>query len=247
MTNLSCKPLETLAGSGGGLLIVPYNSKLEFGAQVPIPTDAEEPQIRDTLTHKQKKQVSSLVKAFPKTFRAQSGQTTLMQHTILTVSRKIISENTWPLLQRMRETVEEEVQAMIELGVTEESQSECHSPIILVLKPDETLRFCIDFRRMEAISKLDAYLMPWVDELFDWLGDAHYITTLDLTKGYWQILLDPISKEKMAFATPVGLYQFTGCPSGSMGLQSPFQHFDGPHPTTSWHLCCHLLGQCGHV
>ena len=61
------------------------------------------------------------------------------------------------------------------------------SPIVLVPKPDGTIRLCNDFRKLNEISKFDAYPMPRIDELIERLGTARYISTLDLTKGYWQV------------------------------------------------------------
>ncbi len=85
---------------------------------------------------------------------------------------------------------------MLELGVIEESHSDWASPIVLVPKTDGSARFCVDYRKVNAVSKFDAYPMPRVDELLDRLGAARFYSTLDLTKGYWQIPLSPLSKEK---------------------------------------------------
>lgn len=123
----------------------------------------------------------------------------------------------------MRQEVKEVVQAMLALGVIEPSQSEWRSPVVLLPKPDGTWLFCIDFRRVHAISRFQAYPMPRVDELLGRLGEARFNTTLDLSKGYWQIPLDPISKEKMAFATPTELYQFTQMPFSLHGTAATFQ------------------------
>lgn len=65
--------------------------------------------------------------------------------------------------------------------------------------------------------------MLWVDEFLDRLGEALYITTLDLTKGYWQIPLELGSKEKTSFATPNGVYQFTRMPFGLRRAPVTFQ------------------------
>ncbi len=65
--------------------------------------------------------------------------------------------------------------------------------------------------------------MPRVDELLDRLGAARFYSTLDLTKGYWQILLSPLSKEKTAFTTPFGLHQFVTLPFGLFGAPATFQ------------------------
>lgn len=64
--------------------------------------------------------------------------------------------------------------------------------------------------------------MPWVDELLDRLGTARYISTLDLTKGYWQVPLGIGTREKTAFATPEGLYQYTVLPFGVHGASATF-------------------------
>ena len=64
------------------------------------------------------------------------------------------------------------------------------------------------------MSEFDAYPMPQVDKLIEWLGLAWYLTTLDLTKGYWQVPLTKTARGKTAFATPGGLYQYTVLPFG---------------------------------
>ena len=65
--------------------------------------------------------------------------------------------------------------------------------------------------------------MPRVNELLDRLGTARFFSTLDLTKGYWQIPLSPKSKEKTAFSTPDGLYQFQTLPFGLFVATATFQ------------------------
>ncbi|XP_075715620.1 STE20-like serine/threonine-protein kinase [Rhinoderma darwinii] len=112
---------------------------------------------------------------------------------------------------------------MLDLGVIEESHSQWSSPIVLIPKPDVSWRFCNDFRKLNSISKFDAYPMPRVDELIDRLGSARYITTLDLTKGYWQIPLSEDAKEKTAFAMPDGLFHYVVLPVGLHGAPATFQ------------------------
>ena len=73
--------------------------------------------------------------------------------------------------------------------------------MVLVPKPDGTYRFCNNFRKLNEVSAFDAYPMPREDELIERLGPARFISTLDLTKVYWQI---PLAREKTAFATPDG-------------------------------------------
>lgn len=70
----------------------------------------------------------------------------------------------------MWEVVEQEVQAMAGLQVIKMLQSKWCSSMVLVLKPDRNLRFFIDFRRVNAISRFDAYPISWINKLLDWLG-----------------------------------------------------------------------------
>ncbi len=105
----------------------------------------------------------------------------------------------------------------------QESHSDWANPIVLVPKTDGSVRFCVDYRKVNAVSKFDAYPMPRVDELLDRLGTARFYSTLDLNKGYWQIPLSPLSKEKSAFTTPFGLHQFVTLPFGLFGAPATFQ------------------------
>lgn len=89
---------------------------------------------------------------------------------------------------------------MIQLQVIEPSSSPW----------DGIFRFCNDFRKLNEVSQFDSYPMPRVDELIVRLGRARYISTLDLTKGYWQVPLSPQDKQKTAFrhyrVLPLGLH-----------------------------------------
>ena len=92
---------------------------------------------------------------------------------------------------------------MLKHDIIEPSNSEWASPILPIRKKDGSWRFCVDFRRLNTLSKLDAYPMPRIDELIDRLGQARFISTIDLTRGYWQIPIAQKDREKTAFATPL--------------------------------------------
>ncbi|CAM4664391.1 unnamed protein product [Lepidochelys olivacea] len=109
------------------------------------------------------------------------------------------------------------------LGVIQPSASPWASPVVLVPKKDGSVRFCVDYRKLSAISVSDAYPMPRPDELLDKLGGAQYLTTMDLTKGYWQVPLNADAWLKSAFITPLGLYEFLILPFGLKGAPATFQ------------------------
>ena len=108
-------------------------------------------------------------------------------------------------------------------GVIEPSTSDWAAPIVVVRKKDGGIRLCVDFRRLNSVSRMDAYPMPRIDELLDQIGKARYITTLDLTRGYWQVPVAVDARPKTAFTTPLGLYQFKVMPFGLSGAPATFQ------------------------
>ncbi|CAM4305381.1 unnamed protein product, partial [Lepidochelys olivacea] len=119
--------------------------------------------------------------------------------------------------------LEREVRDMLVLGVIQPSASPWASPVVLVPKKDGSVRFCVDYWKLNAITVSDAYPMPRPDELLDKLGGARYLTTMDLTKGYWQVPLDADAWLKSAFITPLGLYEFLTLPFGLKGAPATFQ------------------------
>lgn len=116
-----------------------------------------------------------------------------------------------------------EVKTMLDLGVIEPSQSAWHSHPVIVPKPNRSVRVYQEFRKVNSVTQFDAYPMPRIQGLLEKVGKAKFLTTLELTKSYWQILLSPESKQYTAFATPIGLYQFTRMPFGLHEAAATFQ------------------------
>ncbi|KAL1250905.1 hypothetical protein QQF64_018701 [Cirrhinus molitorella] len=156
------------------------------------------------LSAAQKTELQHLVGQFSDVFSILPGRTNVITHDIRTPPGVIVRQRPYRVPEDRRQAIEEEIQEMLKLGVIEPSHSPWSSPIVMVPKPDGTLRFCNDFRRLNDISEFDGYPMPRVDELLDRLGRARYISTLDLTKGYWQVALTDEAKPKTAFSTPSG-------------------------------------------
>ncbi|CAF4574824.1 unnamed protein product, partial [Rotaria sp. Silwood2] len=114
-------------------------------------------------------------------------------------------------------------QKLLERGQIEESTSPWSSPIVLVKKKDKTMRFCIDYRRLNTITIKDAFPLPQIDEIFDQLSDAMCYTKLDFQSSYFQVPLSKEDRPKTAFSTRNNHYQFTVLPQGITNGPATFQ------------------------
>ncbi len=175
------------------------------------------------LSAAQKKEFQHLVGQFSDVFSPLPGRTHVLQHDVRTPPRTMVRQRPYRVPEARRHAIKEEVQEMLRLGVMEPSRSPWSSPIVMVPKPDGTLRFWNDFRRLNEVSKFDGYPMPRVDELLDRLGRARFISTLDFTKGYWQVPLTEQAKPKTAFSTPNSHWQYRVLPFGLHGAPATFQ------------------------
>ena len=103
---------------------------------------------------------------------------------------------------------------MLEKGVIEQSTSPWASPIVLVQKKDGTIRFCVDYRKLNNVTCKDAYPLPRVDDTLDTLFGSQWFSTIDLVSGYWQVEIEEPDRPKTAFCATEGLFQFRVMPFG---------------------------------
>ena len=122
-----------------------------------------------------------------------------------------------------QETVRQHVEEMLQHGVVRPSTSPWAAPIVLVRKKDGTTRFCVDYRKLNDVTRKDAYPLPRIDDTLDALAGAQVFTTLDLASGYWQVEMDAADREKTAFTTRHGLFEFQVMPFGLCNAPGTFQ------------------------
>ena len=111
---------------------------------------------------------------------------------------------------------------LLKAGVIQPSNSAWASPVCLVKKKDQSFRFCIDYRKLNAVSHKDAYPLPDIRQVFDSLKGAKYFISLDLQSGYWQVANTERAKERSAFCCKRGLFEFTRMPFGLCGAPASF-------------------------
>ena len=113
-----------------------------------------------------------------------------------------------------------QVQQMLSSNVIRPSSA---SPAVMVRKKDGSLRFCVDFRQLNAATVKDAHPLPRIDDLLDSLHEAKWFSTLDLKSGYWQVPITEQDKAKTAFRTSSGqLFEFNQVPFGLCNAPATF-------------------------
>lgn len=174
------------------------------------------------LTEEQHKDLEELVGEFPTLFQEKPGRTTLTQHEITVGDAAPIRQKPYRIPYSQRDVVKKELEGMLEAKVIRPSTSPWSSPVVLVKKKDGVVRFCVDYRKLNQEARFDAYPIPRMEEIFESISSGTIISTLDLAKGYWQIPMAPESREKTAFATPFGLYEFEVMPFGLHNAPATF-------------------------
>ncbi|UYV63183.1 K02A2.6-like [Cordylochernes scorpioides] len=151
------------------------------------------------------------------------GRTDLVQHRIYTGDARPIRQPPRRLPMAKQEEVTGLLRKMKRDGIIEKSNGPWSSPVVLVTKKDGTTRFCVDYRRLNDITKKDSYPLPRINDTLTTLAGSSWFSTLDLKSGYWQVGMHPEDKEKTAFSTGSGLYQFTVMPFGLCNAPATFE------------------------
>lgn len=150
------------------------------------------------------------------------GHTDLVEHNIDTGNENPIKIPPRRLSPKQKEIVDTELKKMLEQNIIEPSNSPWSAPVVLVTKSDGSTRFCIDFRKLNSITKKDAYPLNRIDDALEALSGAQWFSTLDLASGYWQCPLKESDKSKTAFTTHRGLYHFNVMPFGLCNAPATF-------------------------
>ena len=205
------------------------DSPLPDTAVTSLPSHIEErmPDWGHHLTTEEKERLRTLLLKHQDVFsngKFDVGRTSVAKHQIP------IKESTRPIKQRpyrhrpvQEQEIESQVKELKEHGLIREGHGAWSSPVVLVKKKDNSWRFCVDYRQLNEVTTKDAYPLPRIDDSLDALGGSKLFSTLDLTSGYWQVELEEDAKDKAAFVTRSGLWEWEVLPFGLTSAPSTFE------------------------
>ena len=218
---------------------------VQLVVKAPPATGKELPDIPNTLTAKQRRQLQDLLMKYKDIF-ARKGEpitsTPFLEHEIHTNGPpvRLPSRRQNPLI---REQEQQQIQEMLRDGVVRPSVSPWASPVVMVKKKDNSMRFCVDFRKVNDATIKDAHPLPRIDDTLESLHGAKYFSTLDLKSGYWQVPIKEQHKEKTAFRTSSGqLFEFNQLPFGLCNAPATFSRLmDRTLAGLAWNICLYYL------
>ena len=154
------------------------------------------------------------------------GHTKAAEHKIF-----LKDPDTPPFKERFRripppqlDEVRDHLKLMLDAGVIRPSNSPWCNAVVLVRKKDGSLRFCIDFRKLNSLTVKDSHPLPRICEMLESLAGAAHYSTFDMNSGFWQVPMSPESKQYTAFTLgSMGLYECESMPFGLCNAPPTFQ------------------------
>lgn len=224
--NVSSRPaVDTIVFQELGKSDYIYFSKLPDSGEFSLQAEENRFIINEELILEEKRSLLTLLEQNADRFafsNEQLGRSTVVQVDIKTSDEEPVRCHPYRTSPVQREVIDEQVREMLKLGVIRESTSPYAAPVVLVKKPDDSWRFCIDYRKLNKKIRRDNYPIPRIDDIIDNLTGAQYFAELDLNAGYWQTEITN-GKHKTAFVTSTGLYEFNVVPFGLATSQAVFQ------------------------
>ncbi|GFX97419.1 retrovirus-related Pol polyprotein from transposon 297 [Trichonephila clavipes] len=198
------------------MVVEEVSDGIEGDAEIPYPDKQctkfdyheilRESQLQLKLSPSQIDELKQVITKNKDVFSPDPGTTHLMRMNIELISDKPIKTKPYRMSPRQINILREEIKRLLELGLIEIGQSDFTSPLILVESPNKDPHPCVDYRRLNEITRAEFSPLPNMEEIVEKVSASPYVTVMDLSKGYFQIPLTPRAQRYAAFVTPFGTY-----------------------------------------
>lgn len=180
------------------------------------------------LTENEKKKLQLFLNRHREVFAAdlsELGKTDVYHRDIDTGDTRPVRIPPYRVAPQVKAEIEKQVEELQKHDIIRPSTSPWNSPVVLVKKKDSTFRFCVDYRKLNAITKVMYHPLAHLNDVFDAIGEeqGRYFSSLDCANGFWQIPLKMETKHKSAFVTHSGVYEWQRLPFGLSNSTSSFQ------------------------
>jgi hypothetical protein len=176
-----------------------------------------------TLSQEEKGTLNRLLSEYDEIFGPSQVPTPFAEHKIDTGRSAPIAMPAYQMTKQRKEILKNEIEKMLKDDVIEPCESPWASPVVLVPKNDNSWRVCIDYRKLNSVTKADKYPLPRIEELLHLAKQTLYMTTIDLKSGYWQISVRESDRDKTCFTSPCGTFRFKRMPFGLKNSGATFQ------------------------
>ena len=179
------------------------------------------------LNEKEKERATHLFQKWDSVFSkslADMGHTKLVEHKIKLSTEEPFKDPYRRIPPGLIEEVREHLREMLDAGAIRNSESPYSSNVVIVRKKDGSIRFCVDFQKLNSCTIQDAYAIPRIEDSLHLLAGAKYFSKLDLRSGYWQVEVAEKDKCKTAFqAGTLSFFEFNQMPFGLCNVPATFQ------------------------
>ena len=229
--NVTRRPINLRKGQSVSTL---QNVKVATVSSVACVNSATAEQIRDTIinnvdpsvSQNEKQELTQLIDKYQDVFSHSEydlGYTDIVQHEINTGENRPFKQPLRPQASARLPVIDNLLDEMQSQGVIEPCQSEWASNIVLVTKKDGSIRFCVDYRKLNALTQKDAYPLPRIETCLDTLSGAAWFSTFDLRSGFHQVKVNPRDVNKTTFTCHRGTFRFPRMPFGLCNAPATFQ------------------------
>ncbi|GFU68055.1 retrovirus-related Pol polyprotein from transposon 297 [Trichonephila clavipes] len=171
----------------------------------------------------QKEKLNLLLESFQNVFEPGGEATHILEHHINMGNSSPISVPPYRMSPVKKEILRKEIEDLLEKDIIEECESPYGAPVVLLPKPNNQFRLCIDYRKLNEVTVSDTYSLPRMDDFLQEAKHTAYIFTIDLKSGYHQVNVKPADRDKTAFVCPFGTYRFKRMPFGLKNAPATFQ------------------------